>query len=290
MIARDEWAVLLEAADEALTSPIDRMGVRRLRDAIDGGRPAGAVYCPDRYALQVTVTAPTPIAALLDVVARWKNAVRALALPVWPLVRAEVFTAEENHAEAAWEDDESVMSCPRGCEVVPAGDPISEELLSRALSDPLTGLVGCEVFLHHLQARMASIGDGGHLAIVVVELEAALVLVGATVGMGPEELEAVGVRRLGGVLRNGDFVARAGRQQYAVLLEESTEETAAAVTGRMLDAAVAPIQVGDRCITLSARAGVTLSQPGDSAVAVVARAMTALSTAQRAGGVAVVRA
>jgi GGDEF domain-containing protein len=290
MTVRDEWVVLLEAADEAATSPIERMDVRRLRDALDGGRQSGALYCPDRYALQVTTTGVTPIAALLDVVARWNDAVRTLALPVWPLVRVEVFTPEEIFGEGGSESDERVMSWAQGCEVLPTGDPVSEELLSRALSDPLTGLVGREVFLHYLQARLARIGDAGILAIVVVELEPALRLLGPTVGMEPEELEAAAARRFGTLLRDGDFVARAGRHQYAILLERSTEKAALAVARRMLDAAEAPLTVGDRRLTVSARAGVTVSQLGDGAVAVLARAMTALSTAERAGSVAVVRA
>ena len=286
---QDEWVVLLEAADEAATSPIDRTDVRRLRDALDGGRRSGALYCPDRYALQVTATGVTPMAALLDVVARWTDAVHTLPLPVWPLVRAEVFAPEEIYPEGGSGSDALAMSCPPACEVVPTGDAISEDLLSRALSDPLTGLVGREVLLHYLQTRLAGIGAGA-LAIVVIELEPALRLVDPAVGMEAEELEAAGARRVGTLLRDGDFVARAGRHQYAILLERSTEKAALAVARRMLDAAEAPLSVGDRHLTVSARAGVTVSQPGDAAATVVARAMTALSTAERAGSVAVVRA
>lgn len=286
-----EWVVLLEAQREPGAPPIDRLEIGRLRDALAGGRHASALCCPDRYALQVTVTAVTPVDALEQVAASWSDLVARLALPSWKLVRAEVFTPEE--LEREYEPTATAttpVSCPGAGRMLPEDYVVSEELLRRAFSDPLTGLVGREAFVHRLQTRLEETAPRASLGVVLVEVERAAQIDDRTAGPVGDEVAVVVAGRLASVLRTGDVLARVGANEYAVLLAgKSTEGAAMAVAGRMLEALLAPVTVDRRPLVLSARAGAAVGEPNDSAGAVMGKAMTTLAVGQMKGGGAVAR-
>jgi hypothetical protein len=90
------WIVLMEATAGSSGS-VDPDDVRQLLAVMDHSDDGsgGALQSSDRYAVQVTTTAPGPAEALAFVVSRWTAALRELGLPVWPLVRTEVLTPEE---------------------------------------------------------------------------------------------------------------------------------------------------------------------------------------------------
>ncbi len=93
-----QWIVLLEATDAGEAGSVRRDDVIRLLAAVDhhaGGDGGGALQSSDRYALQLTTTAPGPAEALVGVLSSWADAVRKLDLPTWQIVRTEVLTPEE---------------------------------------------------------------------------------------------------------------------------------------------------------------------------------------------------
>lgn len=286
----DEWIVLLEAERAPGAGPIDRLDVGRLRDALDGGRHASALCCADRYAVQVRVTGATPIDALEDVVARWHEVVRRLAIPWWTLVRTEVFTPEELEREHEQAIAVAAPSArPEAFEFVSEDHATSEDLLRRALSDPRTGLAGPDVFEHRVQTRLEDRRTRGILAVVLIAVEPARRPPPAWAG-GGDDLAIALAARLAAVLRREDILARVGDNEYGVLLPETSTETAALdVSARLLEAVLAPLTIRGQLLTLSASAGVAVSEPMDSATAVLAKATTALATAKMAGGGAVAR-
>lgn len=278
----DQWVVLLEAAGDADCDPIDPDDLNRLLEVLEPGCHGVALGSPDRYALQVTATGADPVAALLDVVARHGEAVRQLGLPAWKLVRTEAFTPQDlkRELEAArrGEIDASPAEAPAEPE---EHDDISRELLHRAFSDPLTGLLGSEAFTHRLDAAL---GGMAPVAVVSLDLDAFHGIneqFGAT--SGDEALVAV-TRRLTAMLRVTDFLVRLGGDQYGALLQDSSEAAALAVAERMLDAVRLPMTIAGQELVLSASAGVALSHPGHSALAVLDNAEAALSAAKAKGG------
>lgn len=68
---------------------IEASDVRMLVDRL--GADAG-LHHPERYVLQLTLPGTRPIDALDLGMSRWEDAVTAMALPKWDLVRTEVFT------------------------------------------------------------------------------------------------------------------------------------------------------------------------------------------------------
>ena len=87
---RLRWVVVLEAGGGAHDGGyVDIEAVEALAAAM-GDPEAIALYSPDCYALQFTVEAPTPSAALQQAEQRWHGALVGVAVPPWPLARTEV--------------------------------------------------------------------------------------------------------------------------------------------------------------------------------------------------------
>ncbi len=281
-----EWVVLLEAAGDAAAGPIDRSDVERLHGALGPGAHGGALHSPNRYALQVTAAGASPVAALLDVVARWSNALSHLQLPAWDLVRTEVFTPEElkRELETAHRRDVGVER-PEADGSPEDHDQVGHDLLDRAFGDPLTGLLGRQAFAHRLEAALVPRDDGrGAVGVMCLDLddfEGVNHLLGRAAG---DDVLIDLAHRLSAMVRPRDVLARFGGDEYGVLLEDGTEDTALALAERLLEAVRLPMTIVDHDLTLSASAGVALSRPGDSADTVMANAVAALSAAKAAGG------
>lgn len=280
----NRWVVVLEAARDATHDPIEAGDLEGLHDAVNPGRSGLALHCPDRYALQVTATGPGPIEALSEVLGRWANAIGHLGLPAWELVRIEAFTPEELDRELETAHGEEIASRRPEPDGRPDDqDEIGRELLHRAFSDPLTGLLGLQAFAHRLETALA--GNRGRRPVAMVRLDLdGFQRVNHVLGeaTGDEVLTAL-AGRLAATLRPRDLLARLGGDEYGVLLEDGTEEAALAVAQRMLDAVRVPMTISAHDLTLAAGAGVAVSQPGEGAEAVVANAGAALSAAKAAG-------
>lgn len=268
-----QWVVLLEAEGDPANIPNHAGDLKKLHEALAPGPYGGALECPGRYALQVTATGASLVDALLDVVARWTHAVRDLGLPMWELVRTEVFTPDalEQEFESAhhWEIGAGRPELDRGAE---EHDEIGRELLHRAFADPLTGLLGRQAFAHRLEDALTHNRASRPVAVVWLDLEG-FQRVNKVLGesTGDELLTAV-AQRLVAVVRPRDLHARLGGDEYGVLLQDSNEEAALAVTNRMLEAVRLPMTICGHDLTLAASAGVVVSQPGESAEVVLSHA------------------
>ena len=86
---RRKWVVLLEAVRDPQIWSIDAGAPKALLTAM-GGKDAGRLYCSDRVAVRISVSASDIAVALEGVLGRWRCAVAGLALDDWDVVRAEV--------------------------------------------------------------------------------------------------------------------------------------------------------------------------------------------------------
>jgi GGDEF domain-containing protein len=206
-----DWAVLLEVADEQGDATIDPESLRQLVRAWPGPTPT-SLYSPSRYALQVTVRATDPPAALAIAMSRWGDARRRCGLPAWDLVRAEVLTPTEFERELEAEDRAARTT---GARSEPASErSVADELLRRALKDSVTGLPDREVFLDDVRRALATPLAGSDVpAVVTVALDSA-----GGRPQPPDDLLAEVGQCLAAAVRRGDPVARVGEAAFAALV------------------------------------------------------------------------
>lgn len=206
-----DWAVLLEIADEDGASTIDPAGLRRLVGAWSGAVPI-SLYSPNRYALQVTVRATDPPAALAIAMSRWADARRRSSLPAWDLVRAEVLTSTELEREIQAEEragdatNELLAPLPERL--------LADQLLRRALTDSVTGLPNREMFLDEVRRALAVPLGGTHVrAVVTIAFQ-----LKSGQPQPPDDLIAEIGQRLAAAVRRGDPMARVGMAEFAALV------------------------------------------------------------------------
>jgi hypothetical protein len=103
--------VLVEAERHTAGTVLAIEQLDRLLELLSEHGPSG-LWSVDRYALQLVIEAPTPEAALITGLGRWREAAGKAGLPEWQLVRAELKTPAELEAEhrAGAEDDGSTES------------------------------------------------------------------------------------------------------------------------------------------------------------------------------------
>lgn len=145
-----------------------------------------------------------------------------------------------------------------------------KELLQRiALTDPLTGLPNRRAAEERLQKEKARTPRDGHgFALALVDLDH-FKTINDRYGhaVGDEVLKAV-ARRFEAGLREGDWVARWGGEEFLFVLHGSTMEEAAGIMERLAGQARAtPVQTGVGGIPLSFCAGVAAFGANDSEIA-----------------------
>lgn len=144
-----------------------------------------------------------------------------------------------------------------------------KELLQRiALTDPLTGLPNRRASEERLQTERARTPrDGQGFALALVDLDH-FKMVNDRYGhaVGDEVLKAV-ARRFESGLREGDWVARWGGEEFLFVLHGSTVEEAAGVMERLAGLARStPIQTSVGNISVSFSAGVAAFGTNDSEI------------------------
>ena len=144
-----------------------------------------------------------------------------------------------------------------------------KDLLQRiALTDPLTGLANRRAAEERLQSERARTPRDGHgFALALVDLDH-FKMVNDRYGhaVGDEVLKAV-ARRFESGLREGDWVARWGGEEFLFVLHGSTVEEAASVMERLVSQARAvPIQTSVGAISVSFSAGVAAFGVNDSEI------------------------
>lgn len=144
-----------------------------------------------------------------------------------------------------------------------------KDLLQRiALTDPLTSLPNRRAAEERLQKEEARTPRDGHgFALALVDLDH-FKMVNDRYGhaVGDEVLKAVASRFQSG-LREGDWVARWGGEEFLFVLHGSTLEQAADIMQRLADQArAAPVQTSVGAISLSFSAGVAAFGTNDSGI------------------------
>ncbi|MGH9279054.1 MAG: PAS domain S-box protein [Acidimicrobiales bacterium] len=281
---RRRWMILVEAAKSAVARAIDENEVERLLRAVDPRPGAAALHCADRYALQVEAEGSTADDALRSALSRWAAAVCRLRLPAWELVRAEVLTPEEFERDLQQIDGQgpAVTASPAN-RTEPGTDDIGDELLRRVFCDPLTGALSEEALTHRLEHALLAPTPLGRAAVLRIDLDA-FRRVNDRFGeaVGDAVLMEV-ARRLTALLRPGDAVARLAADRFAIVLENATTFMATAVADRILDALARPIALDGHPLLLTARAGIALSEPLETADDLLHHAGAALMEAKQSG-------
>ncbi|HWR78527.1 MAG TPA: EAL domain-containing protein [Thiobacillus sp.] len=144
-----------------------------------------------------------------------------------------------------------------------------KDLLQRiALTDPLTGLPNRRAAEERLQKERARTPRDGHgFALALVDLDH-FKMVNDRYGhaVGDEVLKAV-ARRFESGLREGDWVARWGGEEFLFVLHGCTVEAAAGIMERLAGQARAtPVQTGVGTISVSFSAGVAAFGANDSEI------------------------
>ena len=160
-----------------------------------------------------------------------------------------------------------------------------ENLLRRALYDPLTGLANRALFREHVDkalARLRRTPARPH-AVLFVDLDG-FKTINDSLGhaAGDEVLAEVG-RRLLRWMRPGDTAARLGGDEFAVLLENTSQFDVGVLAKRILDVLLAPILVLGKEVVLTGSIGIALSETGQDSDALLRNADAAMYTAKAAG-------
>jgi diguanylate cyclase (GGDEF)-like protein/PAS domain S-box-containing protein len=158
-----------------------------------------------------------------------------------------------------------------------------QRLSHLARHDSLTGVANRADFRDRLVAAL-SVGEPG-LAVAYCDLDG-FKPVNDTLGHGAGDLVLVEVaQRLRAALRGGDALARAGGDEFTVLLRNVPDaDTAVTVCRRLGQALTEPIEVDDTKVDVGISVGVALAAASDKADTLLRRADQALYEAKRAGG------
>lgn len=160
------------------------------------------------------------------------------------------------------------------------------ELAHRAAHDALTGLANRPLLVDRVEHALARASRAaGVLAVFAVDLDR-FKAINDTWGhaTGDDVLREV-TKRLLGVVRPGDTVARLAGDEFAVLCEELDDvDDAIHIAERMVEALRAPVEAGGQPIAATASAGLAVYEGGPAtAEALLRDAEAAMFLAKRAG-------
>ncbi len=270
----ETWVVQLEAASTEHTGPIDVGNVAHVLEALDAHH---GLCAPGRCVVQLRVAGEGPTEALGIALLRWEEALRSLGCPPWRVVRTEVLTPDE--LEREFEDDE--LHATFGTLRVPdEGDDVADALIRRVFIDALTNLANAEAFRAHLHATLArSRRLGTTPAVVCIELGALQAAGDRSGARLRDDLVVTVAGRLRANLRAADTLARVGEDEFAVVTQSNSPDNAVALAERLLDAVDVAAVMGSEVVVPTAKAGVALSEPTDTAEDLYARARAALTVA-----------
>ncbi len=164
------------------------------------------------------------------------------------------------------------------------------ELQQLALRDALTGLANRQLLddrLQHAAARGQR--EGARLALLAINLDGFKPINDSFGLAAGDQVLRETARRLQGLARGHDTLARLGADEFVLMLEgEVSEATLAQVAQRLLDALAEPMAgisgAGHTPLRLSASVGIALYEGRSPGESLIAQADSAAQSVKRAGG------
>ncbi len=166
-----------------------------------------------------------------------------------------------------------------------SGTPVPPRRQWGSSEDPLTGLPTRVLFERRLyESAKRCDARKGRLAVLFIDLDG-FKPVNDSFGhsSGDRVLERVG-KRLGSCVRSNDVAARVGGDEFVLLLNGATQESAAQTAAFVIGALSKPYSIEEREVTISCSIGIALYPDKCAANKLIARADAAMYAAKRAGG------
>ncbi len=282
MACVQEWIVLVEVTDERNGSTIAAEDVERLVDVLDDPS-VSALYHPQRYAIQLSIDAPSVAEALTSALERLGDAAAACSLPRWDLARVEVLSTEE-FARELGSDESAAANQEMARTYDRRATTVAEDLLARAFSDSLTGLPTTELFRDRVTTALAATPSDAeaHHHLMVVDLDGFADLNRSRGYAAGDQVLAVIADRLSQAAGAHAEVARIGGDEFAVLVPPSARAAVERLAVRLLDAVAAPVKLAQREVYVTAGLGVA-SAAGRTADGLLRDASVAMCVAKTAG-------
>ncbi len=151
------------------------------------------------------------------------------------------------------------------CRDVTERHALEEQLRHQAFHDPLTNLANRPLLAdrieHELQTR--PLADRGLLAVMLLDLDDFKVVNDSLGHAAGDRLLIAFAERLRASLRAQDTAARIGGDEFAMLLKGHDRGEIELVAERVLQTMVAPIDVGEKRLTVSASLGIAFADGSD---------------------------
>jgi diguanylate cyclase (GGDEF)-like protein/PAS domain S-box-containing protein len=159
------------------------------------------------------------------------------------------------------------------------------DLAHQAMHDALTGLPNRMLFVDRLEHAITRLERHPcQVAVLFVDLDRFKLVNDAVGHGGGDEVLTETAARLREAVRPEDTVARFGGDEFTVLCEDGTDDTAALVARRVLEAFAVPFNVGGRTFELSASVGARITSKATAVAEDLLRdADIALYDAKQAG-------
>ena len=276
---------LVTHASDVITVTDQALGVRFVSPSL--GRVFG--YAPASAPPVQSLVHPDDYAAAVAVVGEVVAAPRGTSATAAWRVR---------HADGSWRhtetiatnllDDPNVAGVVLNTRDVTERKRLEDELVHRALHDPLTGLANRTLLRDRVEQALARTGrgdgDARGVAALLVDLDD-FKKVNDSLGHGAGDALLVTVsRRMLAATRGCDTVARLGGDEFAVLLEGMADPAdATRVADRILQAMRAPVRLDGKEVLVGTSIGIALATPGEGVDELLRNADVALYQAKARG-------
>ncbi|WP_127088921.1 putative bifunctional diguanylate cyclase/phosphodiesterase [Aquabacter cavernae] len=157
-----------------------------------------------------------------------------------------------------------------------------DALREMALSDPLTGLPNRNSFTRFLDVKLARAkSEGRRFALVVIDFDKFKAVNDVHGHDGGDEMLRVLAHRLRGVLKDGEFLARMGGDEFAAVAPLPPGREVEGFIGRLESVLASPVRIGSCDVLPHASFGVSLyPQDGESPARILGNADLAMYRAK----------
>jgi diguanylate cyclase (GGDEF)-like protein/PAS domain S-box-containing protein len=142
---------------------------------------------------------------------------------------------------------------------------LEEELSYRAFHDALTGLPNRRLFMDRLENALARAGRRSEsVSVLFMDIDDFKTINDERGHRTGDEILTVVADRLKECLRPGDTICRMGGDEFVLMLETTGKDEVTGLLERIIGALQAPIELGERSISLTSSLGVAVAPPGEA--------------------------